>query len=69
MKFLYWDTANVYEDFKEIEINTLDELIELIKKTDRWRIVMRQDDTEFRNGTKWKFFGKRFIENYNDYRE
>ena len=69
MKFLFGTTWDNYDEWKEIEINTLEELIELIKNSEWKQIVMRQNNIEHRDGTKDKYFGKRFIEDYNDRRE
>jgi predicted RecB family nuclease len=34
MKFLFGTTRDAYDEYKEIEINTLEELIELIKNSE-----------------------------------
>ena len=69
MKFMYWTTRDDYDDYKEIEINTIDELLELIKNSEWKQVVIQQDDTERLDGTRSKHFGKWFIEDYNDRRE
>jgi hypothetical protein len=58
MKFLYYWVYDT--DQKEIEVNTLEELIELIKKTERNQIIITESiskDYEYD------------IVNYNDYWE
>lgn len=69
MKFLFGTTWDGYDEYKEIEINTLEELIELIKNSEWKQIVMRQNNIEYRDERENKFLGKRFIEDYNDRRE
>lgn len=69
MKFLFGTTRDDYDEWKEIEINTLEELIELIKNSEWKQIVMRQNNIEYRDNRENKFLGKRFIEDYNDRRE
>ena len=69
MKFLFGTTWDGYDEYKEIEINTLEELIELIKNSEWKQIVMRQNNIEYRDNRENKFLGKRFIEDYNDRRE
>ena len=69
MKFLFGTTWDNYDKYKEIEINTLEELIELIKNSEWKQIVMRQNNIEYRDERENKFLGKRFIEDYNDRRE
>ena len=69
MKFLFGTTWDGYDEYKEIEINTLEELIELIKNSEWKQIVMRQNNIEYRDDRENKFLGKRFIEDYNDRRE
>ena len=69
MKFLFGTTRDDYDEYKEIEINTLEELIELIKNSEWKQIVMRQNNIEYRDERENKFLGKRFIEDYNDRRE
>lgn len=69
MKFLFGTTGDDYDEWKEIEINTLEELIELIKNSEWKQIVMRQNNIEYRDERENKFLGKRFIEDYNDRRE
>lgn len=69
MKFLFGTTRDDYDDYKEIEINTIDELLELIKNSQWKQVVIRQNNCEWRDGTKDKYFGRWFIEDYNDRRE
>ena len=69
MKFLFGTTGDAYEDYKEIKINTIEELLELIKNSEWKQIVMRQNNIEYRDERENKFLGKRFIEDYNDRRE
>ena len=69
MKFLFGTTADDYEDYKEIEINTIEELLELIKNSDWKKVVIQQNNIEYRDDRENKFLGKRFIEDYNDRRE
>ena len=69
MKFLFGTTWDAYDEYKEIEIDTLEELIELIKNSEWKQIVMRQNNIEYRDNRENKFLGKRFIEDYNDRRE
>jgi hypothetical protein len=69
MKFLFGTTWDDYDEYKEIEIKTLEELIELIKNSEWKQIVMRQNNIEYRDDRENKFLGKRFIEDYNDRRE
>jgi len=69
MKFLFWPTGYDYEAFKEIEINTLDELLDLINNSQWKQVVIRQNHVEYRDDRENKFLGKWFIEDYNDRRE
>lgn len=69
MKFLFGTTADDYEDYKEIEVNTLEELLDLIKNSTWKQVVIRQNNIEYRDNRENKFLGKRFIEDYNDRRE
>lgn len=69
MKFLFGTTRDDYKDFKEIEINTLEELLDLTNKSQWKQIVMRQNKTEYRDNEEWEYYWKRFIEDYNDRRE
>ena len=55
MKFLFGTTADDYEDYKEIEINTLEELLDLIKNSTWKQVVIRQNNIEYRDDRENKF--------------
>ena len=63
MKFKLHYTHS-YGNYKDIEINTLEELLKLVKKEKCWIIINFQSD-HWREDIKWQWT----LEVYDDYRE
>lgn len=63
MKFKLHYTHS-YGNYKDVEINTLEELLKLVKKKKCWIIINFQND-HWREDIKWQ----RTLEVYDDYRE
>jgi hypothetical protein len=66
MKFLTDKSSRRNEDYGEVEIKTLEELLEYIKKTKRSMVVIYHNSEDY-----WEeeAKGRRVIEDYDDYRE
>lgn len=66
MKFLTDKTSRRNFDYGEVEIKTLEELLEYIKKTKRGMVVMYHNSEDY-----WEeeAKGRWVIEDYDDYRE
>lgn len=62
MKFKLHYTHN-YGQYKDIEINTLEELLKLVEKEECWIIIDKKD--YLRGDMKWQWT----LEVYDDYRE
>lgn len=64
MKFLLGKTTEDFKEYKQVEVNTVEELIEIINKSEWEKVVIY-----FRG--EWWYWPKnqRIIEDYNDWRE
>lgn len=63
MKFKLHYTHNFWK-YKDVEINTLEELLELVKKEEYW-IIVDFKDWSWRKDSQWQWT----LEVYDDYRE